>query len=73
MSYGSDLLKGIIFFVVIVIIATSLVFGAIFLVSFGPIYNEGYKKGQIDALTGNVKYVLIEKETKEKVWMEKKE
>jgi hypothetical protein len=29
-----------------------------------------YRQGQIDALTGKVKYHLVEKENKEKVWEE---
>lgn len=30
--------------------------------------NKGYKDGQIDALTGNIKYELIENERKEMYW-----
>jgi hypothetical protein len=36
-------------------------------------YHEGYKKGQIDALSGNVKYELKENEQGETTWQEIKD
>lgn len=33
-------------------------------------YEEGYKDGQVDALTGKIKYHKVENEDKELVWEE---
>jgi len=34
-------------------------------------YHMGYRSGQIDALTGNIKYQLVTKPDSTKVWEEK--
>lgn len=39
------------------------------LVFTDPDGGPGYKQGQVDALTGKVKYVLVEKSDKTKVWI----
>lgn len=48
-----------------------MVVGAVIVVSIiatSPFERRGYKRGQIDALTGTVKYELIEHENKTKTW-----